>query len=153
MMVFRAYLIPLNANQLVCTIDNIQVQNTGIEIMITTTFQVLLALITFQCLWHGKDGKQDIECFTSNFKSMNRQLRYLLYKFTLYSSPLKKKLCCRSSELRAVTTTGWLTVTRWSEIGIYRIVDLTANNIWLIICVEYKYHNINGESDNTTNNK
>ena len=50
MMVFRANLIPLNANQLVCTIDNVQVQSTGIQIMITTTFQVMLALFTFQCL-------------------------------------------------------------------------------------------------------
>ena len=52
-MVFWAKFIPLNAKQLACTIDNVQAHCDKMQIMITTTFQVLLALTTIQFPCHG----------------------------------------------------------------------------------------------------
>ena len=52
-MVFWAKFIPLNAKQLACTIDNVQAHCDKMQIMITTTFRVLLALTAIQFPCHG----------------------------------------------------------------------------------------------------
>ena len=52
-MVFWAKFIPLHAGQLACTIDNVQAHCNNMQIMITTTFRVLLALTTIQFPGHG----------------------------------------------------------------------------------------------------